>query len=252
MNKLNTYQKILLILMLVVVAFFTFVYRKTIFTVGYLHEDTILVPSVEGENEIYSGEIDGKQAKFVVSNGNTVEFYYGDKYFGPYIVSEDETAIPEKEALAEHMRGVEISCNDRIIFRGGTLKTGGHWLFYGENGNVNMGLPYVELKDGKAWDINGQEIDPMEPTIHTIFELLEHPELTHKGNWGVWFAGVLICFVNVISMVFADVLFRMQLRYQIRNVEDAEPSDWEMASRYVTWTLMPILAVVVFVFGLKF
>lgn len=92
----------------------------------------------------------------------------------------------------------------------------------------------------------------MEPTIHTIFELLEHPELTHKGNWGVWFAGVLICFVNVISMVFADVLFRMQLRYQIRNVEDAEPSDWEMASRYVTWTLMPILAVVVFVFGLKF
>lgn len=52
-------------------------------------------------------------------------------------------------------------------------------------------------------------------------------------------------------MLFADELFRFQLIFSIRNVEDAEPSEWEMMGRYIAWTVIPIMALVVFIMGLQ-
>ena len=44
------------------------------------------------------------------------------------------------------------------------------------------------------------------------------------------------------SILFADELFRWNMAFQIRNADQAEPSDWEIASRYIFWTGMPLLA----------
>lgn len=252
LKDLNMYQKFILILLLVMVVFFAVVYRKTIFTVGYLYENEILVPSQDNGNTIYSGKIDGKQAKFIVTKENAVEFYYGDKVYGPYTVTEDETAIPEEEALAEFMKGIEIRCKEQIIFRGGVRDQGSHLLFYGDGGNVNVGLSYAEMVANKALAQNGANADPMEPTKHTIYELVTGPDLIHKGIWGVWCAGVVVSLVIAISILFADELFRLRLRYYIRDVEDAEPSTWEMTIRYTTWTASIIIIVAIYVLGLNF
>ena len=48
-----------------------------------------------------------------------------------------------------------------------------------------------------------------------------------------------------------DELFRWNLAFQIRNVENAEPSDWEIAGRYSGWTGMVIMALVIFIMGLQ-
>ena len=47
------------------------------------------------------------------------------------------------------------------------------------------------------------------------------------------FVAVFICVLNAVSILFADELFRWNLAFQIRNVDHAEPSDLEIAGRYM-------------------
>ena len=53
-------------------------------------------------------------------------------------------------------------------------------------------------------------------------------------------------------MLFADELFRWNASFLVRNAEEAEPSDWEIAGRYITWTALPVMAAVIFILGLKY
>ena len=91
----------------------------------------------------------------------------------------------------------------------------------------------------------------MEPSAATILELMNAPELTHKGEWFAWFEAVFICVFNTISILFADELFRWSLAFRIRNVDHTEPSDWEIAGRYIGWTVLTIMALVLFIMGLQ-
>ena len=54
-----------------------------------------------------------------------------------------------------------------------------------------------------------------------------------------------------LTVLFADELFRWHLSFRIRNADRAEPSDWEIAGRYLSWTALPLLALVVFILGLR-
>ena len=155
------------------------------------------------------------------------------------------------EELAEQMIGVEICNNDKVLFRGGILDFGDDYWLYNEDGTLdNFGFTYV-TGDGIERDENGNVIDKMEPSASTIYELLNDPELTHKGEALAWFGAVFICILNVLSILFADELFRWNLLFQIRNVENAEPSDWEIAGRYIGWTVMTIMSLVIFIIGLQ-
>ncbi|MBQ8216933.1 MAG: hypothetical protein IJZ91_03115 [Oscillospiraceae bacterium] len=72
-----------------------------------------------------------------------------------------------------------------------------------------------------------------------------------KGEWIAWFVAVLVCIFNGVSILYADELFRWNLAFQIRNVDKAEPSDWEIAGRYIGWTLVTVMALVIFIMGLQ-
>ncbi len=91
----------------------------------------------------------------------------------------------------------------------------------------------------------------MEPSALNIYELINGPELTHKGEMFAWFGGAFICIINALTILFVDELFRWNLAFQIRNVENVEPSDWEIAGRYIGWTGMVIMALVIFIMGLQ-
>ena len=104
--------------------------------------------------------------------------------------------------------------------------------------------------DGIERDENGNPIDRMKPTVSTIYELTNNPELTHKGDGLAWFGAVFICILNAVSILFADELFRWNLAFQIRDAERAEPSDWEIAGRYTGWTIFTFMAFMIFMLGL--
>ncbi len=249
-KSLNHYQKGVLIFMIVMAIIFLAVYSVTISRVGFEYHNTILVPSLENGSTVYSGKIKGQPARFTVSEDKTVVFRHGDKTYGPYTAKEDPTAIPKDEDMSEYMIGVELLQGDSILFRGGVLKvTDGYWL-YNEDGTLyNFGITYV-TSDGIERDENGNAIDPVEPSASTILDLMNDPQLTHKGEWLAWFGGAFICVLNALLILFADELFRWNLRFQIRNGDDAEPSDWEIAGRYMSWTFLAIMAMILFMTGL--
>lgn len=237
--------------MIVMAIAFAVVYSVTSSRVGFQYNNTILLPTKENGNTVYTGKINGQQAHFTVSEDKTVVFQYGDKTFGPYTAKEDPTAIPKGIDIAEGMIGIELLQGNSILFRGGVLDYSDRYLLYNEDGTpYDFGVFFVG-GDGVERDINGNAIASEGPSASTILNLMNNPELTHKGKWFAWFGAVLICVLNALLILFADELFRWQLNFRIRDADYAEPSDWEIAGRYITWTVLTIIPLILFIAGLQ-
>ncbi len=250
-KSLNGYQKGLLLFMIVIAVVFAVIYPITISRGGYRYNDAILVPTQENGNTLYSGKIKGQPACFTVSD-DTVVFQYGDKIYGPYTLKEDPAAVPKDHEMSRSMTGIEVREGDEILFRGGVMDVGDFYRFWSEDGtgdNVH-GIFYV-TSDGIARDGNGNPVDRMKPSVSTIYDLLHDPELTHKGNGLAWLGAVFFCFLNALSILFADEFFRWHLMFRIRNVWDAEPTEWEIAGRHVAWTAITVVVLVLFIMGLQ-
>ena len=251
-KNLNLYQKSILILMLVMAIVFAVLYPVTIARVGYEYKNAILVPSQENGSMVYSGKLKGKQACFTVTEDKTVLFQHGEKTYGPYTAKEDPTAIPKDSEMAEYMTGVELREGDEILFRGGVRDMGDFYWIQNEDGTGdNMVVITYGDSNGIERDENGNIVDPFEPSVSSVLELMHGPELTHKGIGFAWFGALFICLVNAISILFADELFRWHLSFRVWNADHLEPSDWELAGRYISWTVLSIMALVIFVIGLR-
>ena len=246
-RNLNVYQKVILILLSVTLACFAVLYHMTVSRVGYSYMDTILVPMEENGNTVYSGEIDGETAAFTVSD-DSVTFHYAGMVYGPYTVKLDSSAIPEDHSNAHLMTGVEILEGEAVFFRGGIIEYGSGWLVEREDGRPNV---TVQTANGIVTDEYGNVIDPMEPSVGTILELLHGPELTHKGQWAMWFLGLFVALCTAASMLFADELFYLGIWHRVRNPELAEPSDWVITGRYIGWTVSLIGEVILLWMGLQ-
>lgn len=240
-KELGRYQMILLLLMAVMILAFTVTYPIVTARSGFLYKDAILVPAEEDGGTVYSGKIRGTAASFTVSADKTVIFQYGNTVYGPYTVKEDPAAIPKDSDLQAQMTGIELRCGGEIVFRGGVVNSGDWRMLYNEDGSFDL------LRSITATMSDGT----MEPSVSTILDLTDGPALTHKGTWLGWFGGVLICVITALTMLFADELFRWNASFLVRNAEEAEPSDWEIAGRYITWTVLPVMAAVIFILGLK-
>ena len=127
-KSLNRYQKGVLIFLIAMALVFAVVYPMTISKVGFEYKGTILVPSLENGSTVYSGKIQGQQARFTVSEDKTVVFQHGNKTYGPYTAKEDPKAIPKDEGMAEYMTGVELRQGEDILFRGGVFGNRGFIL----------------------------------------------------------------------------------------------------------------------------
>lgn len=100
-------------------------------------------------------------------------------------------------------------------------------------------------------NIDGNIIDPDEPSTGNILELMNDPVLTHKGNWTAWLGALIISIFNAFSILYADEIFRWNLAFQIRDTDGAEPSDWEIAGRYVSWIILILVALIIYIMGLN-
>lgn len=62
---------------------------------------------------------------------------------------------------------------------------------------------------------------------------------------------VFICILNALFILFADELFRLNLVFEVRNVDKVEPSEWTITGRYIRCTIMTIIAFAIFIMGLQ-
>lgn len=250
-GRLNKYQNGLLLILAAMVIVFSVLYPVTISRVGFEYNDKIFVPEQADGVTVYSGRIGGEQASFTVSEDKTVEFSCGGSYYGPYTVREAPDAVPEDMRTETDVTGVELFEGGELIFRGAMSEnTHGTWLL-NEDGSPAGFRVYATTNYGVVYDMDGNVVDPLEPDASTILSLMRGPELTHKGEGLVWFGGVLLCVITACSILFADELFRWNLSFSIRNADRAEPTDWEIMTRYISWTVLPIMALVIFIIGLR-
>ncbi len=250
-KSLNWYQKTILLLLAAMALVFTVLYPVTIHRKGFAYHTVILVPSRENGCTVYSGRIHGKAARFTVSPESSVEFVYDGKTYGPYTVTEDPAAVPKGQTSA-HMTGISLWDGEKLLFRGGVQKQDGICTLCSADGSFEKpDFSFSYTSQGLTFHDNNKPEDPMAPTASDIIRLMAGPIMTSKGNWLVWFGGMLLCVLTAVSILFADELFRFGLRLQIRDAEDAEPSAWELIVRYVSWTLLPILAGNLFIMGLQ-
>ncbi len=250
-KSLGRYQKGILLLTAVIALVFTAIYPAAIAREGFEYKDVILRPYPEHDATVYSGKIHGKQASFTVYADQTVTFQYADKTYGPYTAMEDPSAIPEEHDLSKFMTGIELRCGEEILFRGGVLDGENYRVLFSEDGTPENIHITVTTSDGTVMDENGAVVDPMEPHVSAILDLMIGPDLTHKGDWLAWLCGMIVCIMTVVSILFAEELFRWNLAFRIRNADQADPSDWEIASRYIAWTILPLMALMIFVLGLQ-
>ena len=250
-RQLDWYQRGILILLLALALVFAVIYRVCIARVGFLYQDKIFVPSEENGVTVYSGKISGEPAQFTVSEDKAVSFHCGEKTYGPYTVTEDPTALPEEEIQSTGMKGVEIREGEKLVFRGGFWQSGEDYWLRRQDGSMDLSEVTYVVNDGVQRDANGNVIDPLEPALCDILRLVYGPELTHKGSWLAWFSAVFISLLNAGSILYADELFRWDLSFQIQNAEAAEPSEWEMMKRYLSWTVLTIMLLVIYIVGLR-
>ena len=250
-KNLNGYQKGLLLLLLAMALVFAVVYHVTVSRVGILYQDAIFVPEEENGVTVYSGKVRGERAQITVSEDRSVVFRCGDKTYGPYTVKEDPTALPELEIGREGMTGVELREGEQILFRGGFWQTGEDYWLCNEDGSMEFFKILYTTGDGVQRDADGNVVDPLEPSLSDILRLVYGPELTHKGTWLAWLGAVFISFLAAGSILYADELFRLDLSFQIQNAEAAEPSEWEIMKRYISWTVFVIAALIVYFLGLQ-
>lgn len=250
-KNLNGYQKGLLLLLLAMALVFAVVYHMTIARVGVLYQNAIFVPAEENGVTVYSGKLRGKQAEFTVSADKTVSFRCDGQTYGPYTVKEDPTARPEDEFGREGMTGVEIRDGEELLFRGGFWQSDGSFWLRNADGSMDLGMQTYVVENGVKKDSDGNIIDPAKPSASDILRLVYGPELTHKGTWLAWLCAVFISFLTAVSILYADELFRWDLSFQIQNAEAAEPSEWEMMKRYISWTVFAIAALIVYFLGLQ-
>lgn len=251
-KNLNWYQKGILLLLLVLIPVYAVIYHVSISRVGVLYNDKIFVPAEESGATVYSGRLDGKPAEITVTNDKTaVTFRCGDTVYGPYTIKEDPSALADIEFCPSDMRGVALYDGETLLFRGGFWPSGEFTQLYRADGSPDLQMGLYAVENGVWKDADGNVVDPMKPDAADILRIALAPELTHKGDWLVWFGAVCISLLNAATILYADELFRWNLSFQIQNAEDVEPSEWEMLSRYLGWTVLTILAFVVYILGLK-
>ena len=250
-RQLDWYQRGILLLLLALALVFAVIDRVRIARVGFLYQDKIFVPSEENGVTVYSGKISGEPAQFTVSEDKAVSFHCGEKTYGPYTVTEDPTALPEVEIEREGMTGVEIREGEKLVFRGGFWQSGEDYWLRRQDGSMDLSVGVFVTGDGVMRDANGNAVDPLEPALSDILRLVYGPELTHKGSWLAWFGAVFLSILNAVSILYADELFHWDLSFQIRNAETAEPSDWELMKRYLSWTVLTIMLLVIYIVGLR-
>ena len=179
LKSLDRYQKGVFLFMIVMVLAFTAAYFVTTSRKGFAYGDAILIPRQENGSTVYSGKIQGSQASFTVSEGQTVEFQYGDKIYGPYIYQEDPAAVPEDSELKDSLIGVEIRRGNRILFRGGMLEGDSRWL-YNEDGSPEGSGFLIVTNTGIMTDENGNIIDPMEPPVSVLLDFICRHTISEK------------------------------------------------------------------------
>ena len=249
--EMNLYRRILLAVMVAEIMGFLIANVIAANRPGLEYGGTLLYPRMERETQIYEGTVDGEPAQFVVSPEGEVSYQWGDFSYGPWQVSRDPTAVPDG---FRGETGLEIRRGDEVIFRG-IYNPGSSNLLIDENGEPVWDMTFsVESSGGGATlYVDGREVtreEQHQPSLGALARIVLAPELTHRGSILLYLATTLLALLNVVQICFPHFFFRLSLWSRVRNIDDAEPSDWYIAMENIEWAVLAIVCLVLYAMSL--
>lgn len=203
---------------------------------GVEYCDALLLRHTEGETVIYSGKVRGQRVEFQVSEDGKVTYLVDGQARGPYTVVLDQSAAPD-----DSLTGGEVRLGEEVLFRGGWLLQEDFLYLEDETGAPQFGLSVTMTGEHRAL--------PQDPTSSFLIQLVLGPDLRHRGQWQFYAMGTAVSLLAVFLILCADKLFQHHLGWHIRNPELAEPSDWELFSRKLSWGLFSGMALVLYIIG---
>ena len=254
-SEMSLYRRVLLIVMAIEILAFFFATLVMINRPGLEYQDALLYPGTEGDIQIYQGTVDGETARFTVSPEGEISYQWGEFSYGPYQVTVDPAAFPETrgEHDGKYNIGLEISQGGTVLFRGG-YRPNSTLSLYQEDGEPLWGIRVsATMSDGTVIGENGRVISPEEqhePGLWALARIVLHPELTHRGNVWLYLAATLLAAFNCFQICFPHFFFRLSLWGHVRNIDDAEPSDWYIAMENIEWAVLAIVCLVLYAMSL--
>ena len=237
-TEMDLFRKGLLLLLAVAIPLFAVVTAVQCSRVGIEYENVFL-RRTENDGVIqYAGRKSGEDSVFTVCPDGRVEYRWGEYAYGPYQVVEDPTAVPEEFQYSG--TGVEIRRDDEVIFRGCRFSD----MLFDEDGEPFWEIrAYGHVSDGTIVAEDGQTVSQEEyhaPGFSTLVQVVLEPELTHKGNVGLYLAVTFLALLNLVQILFPEALFKLSLLGRIRSIDidDAEPSSFYIAMEHIEWVVL--------------
>lgn len=244
-------QKIYVLCLLLLALAFLPIYALVISRVGYDHQGTLFLPQSSQDSQVYSAKFLGEPSCFTVFPDKSVLFQHGQQTYGPYTARLDGSALPEQHPKSDQLTGIVLYQKDQEIFRGGVGMSPleGCYLVGQDDDGSNTVTTYTIR--GNTYDQNGQLIDPAEPSPRDIVNLMAGCGFTHRGSWKGWIWGLILCLINALSVLYAEDLFYIGVMFRVKNAESAEPTDWALTCRYISWGTLTAAAVLLLILGLR-
>lgn len=199
----------------------------------------------QGDAAVYSGKADGHKVKYVVSPGSVMEYWLDGALDSTYTVTEDPSAIPQTEETARHdpdfFTGVEIRKGDKVWFRGAYSPYSSYWLLDEEGHTLTISFSFSPAIEGTAPE--------SAPQPGTILRFIHTPETSPRHHLDFILWGLLLSAICLVSLLFEDQLFRWDLYFRVRDPYSAEPSAWELFSRWAGWVIMTGVAALAYALG---
>lgn len=235
---MSWFRRVLLILMLAEILGFAIAMVVAVNRLGMEYSNELFYPRTEGDVTWYEGRVDGEKAAFSVTPDGTVEYRWGEYDYGPYQVVEDPTAVP----AGHDGIGVEVRQGDEVLFRG-CYQPGSTVSLIDENGDRFIADAFsFHVVGAVQTEEDLQEQNTPGPSV--LVQAAMGPELTHKGDVGLYLMTTIIALLNLVQILFPEALFRLGLVLRVSNIDDVEPSEWYIFTEHVEWVILTGLCLV--------
>ena len=232
-------KKVLLLVLAGMAALFGALYwRSAAGPEGVAYRDALYFPTLEGDALVYTGSVDGQTVSYTVGSDGSVTCRVGETVHGPYTIREDPSAVPDEHWDSSLLTGIQISAGDTVLFRGGYFPEAG--LLIREDGTALWGSAFHQ----SGTDSEG-------PDLEAVLHFSARPEAdSHRGDLRFFALGTLAAGMAALAALFAEQLFRRHMALHIRDPEKAQPSDWELVSRVLSWLVLTGLSLAAYLVGL--
>ena len=213
------------------------------------HEDELFRYREDGNTLTYTGTLNDLDAVFTVLPDGSLECLLDGVAYGPYTVIEDPSAGPEdSDVPIRGLTGIEVREGDEVMFRGGFYGVDS-LLFYNSDGTRYRSPTQTVVSSTGYSEVHTSV--PVEPSLKTVLRFTIAPDLVYRGDIEALLIGLFCSIACMASAFWAEELFRHNLKFSIKHAENAEPSEWALMSRWISWLTLTVLTLVLYIGGLS-